>query len=622
MERVILFKDPEITEKNLSFDISRGFTVREMEPCKEDLDFDHSEPFCFICGWDFYLKNYGFLKKLKVYEESVIVLYEPDESEDLKEDNFIHDFVRSDRHEFLKRSLWGLRKRILKNIDYKKVQALNRELLSIGVALSAERNNDKLLDDILYKIRQITKADAGSLYLLEKIEDSEEQNMLFKIAHNDSNPSDFTELRMPLNTRSIAGYVAVTSSVLNIPDAYAISPDEPYSFNKNYDIATEYRSKSILTVPMLDHHENTIGVIQLINRKESFGKKLKNFSDIEKFVEPFNSEDERIVLSLASQAAVALENNILYNDIETLFEGFVAASVKAIESRDPTTSGHSSRVAAYSVETAKSINEEAAGFYADTFFTDEQLKELRYAGLLHDFGKVGVREDVLVKAKKLYPLHLELIKYRFGYIRKCMELEHLTSGNDKRYNKLIQEIENAIGVISAANEPSVSFEDAATRLAELEKYNKLTYTDPEGNKVKWLTDEEFEMLSIQKGCLNAHEREEIESHVEHSTEFLKNIPWTSTLKDLPDIARGHHERLDGSGYPDGLSADELSLQSRIMAVADIYDALTASDRPYKKALAPDVALRIIKEEADNNRLDSNVVDVFIDKRIYEIGVDK
>ena len=386
-------------------------------------------------SWSYYHRNKEQLSNSGIPDESSILIYEPGEADEIEDSRLIYQFVRSDRPDSLKRALITLRKGILRNIEYRKAQNLNKELLSIGIALSAERNNDKLLDDILFKIRQITKADAGSLYLLEKVENSDEQNMLFKIAHNDSNPSDFTEFRMSLNTQSIAGYVAVTSSILNIPDVYTISATEPYHFNNSYDVATDYLSRSMLTVPMLDHHENIIGVIQLINRKKCFDKVLENASDVDEYVEAFDNEDENIVLSLASQAAVALENNILYTEIETLFEGFVAASVKAIESRDPTTSGHSSRVSAYSVKTAEAVNAETSGCFADTHFSEDQLKELRYAGLLHDFGKVGVREAVLVKAKKLYPGQLLLIKHRMAYIKKCIELECTAAGDDNSLNE-------------------------------------------------------------------------------------------------------------------------------------------------------------------------------------------
>lgn len=619
MERMILFKTPDIPDAILSSAEQRAFEIRTLDPVVGYDKNEYSTSPGLICGWSFFKENQSLLIEFGLQTENIIIIHEPEEAGDIVSSGMVYDFVRSDRPETLEHSLDSLQKSLAIKQEYYKVYNLNKELLSIGIALSAERNNDKLLDDILSKVRQITRADAGSLYLLERIEGTEDQNLLFKIAHNDSNPSDFTEFRMPLNSKSIAGYVAVTSRILNIPDVYVIPFSEPYSFNKSYDIATDYRSCSILTVPMLDHHENTIGVIQLINRKRDYNKLLNSPADVEMYVEPFDAEDENIVLSLASQAAVSLENNILYTEIETLFEGFVAASVKAIESRDPTTSGHSSRVAIYTIETARAVNNELSGRFADVHFSDDQLKELRYAGLLHDFGKVGVREHVLVKAKKLYPEHMDLIKMRFAYIRKCIELEYIQHDDRTKLQEKLKELDEALVLLIAANEPSVSKENPIVRLGE---FNKKTYIAPDGTEAAWITDEEYEFLRIKKGCLNETERKEIESHVEYSTDFLQNIPWTSTLKGLPDIARGHHERMDGTGYPDGKSGEELSIQSRIMAVADIYDALTASDRPYKRALPVSVALKIILEEADDNHLDRDIVDLFINKKIYKFGVNK
>ena len=619
MERMLIYKTPDVPEELLSSTARKGFEIRSFEPSKEWNSDESTENPVFISSWRYFSENTASLRKFDIKRESVIVVHEPEEAEQLKADYLVFDFVRSDRPDILRHAMISLRRNLRQRSEYEKARKLNKELLSIGIALSAERNNDKLLDDILRKIRQITRADAGSLYLLEKVDESKDPFLLFKIAHNDSNPSDFTEFRMPLNTESIAGYVTVTSKVLNIPDAYAIPGTEPYKFNESYDLATDYRSKSMLTVPMLDHHENAIGAIQLINRKRSFSTILDSKEIIEETVEPFDSEDENIVLSLASQAAVALENNILYNEIETLFEGFVAASVKAIESRDPTTSGHSSRVSAYSVETARVIDKQSNGKFADVHFSDDQLKEIRYAGLLHDFGKVGVREAILVKARKLYPGNRDNLKMRFGYIRKSIELEYAGKKSKSGLAEALKEVDTALENIMAAAEPSINQENPAEVLSE---YNRRTYIAPDGSEQPWLTDGELELLSITRGNLTASERKEIESHVEHSTDFLRNIPWTSSLKGLPEIARGHHERMDGTGYPDGISAGKLSIQSRIMAVADIYDALTANDRPYKKALSPETALEIIREEADNNHLDHDIVDIFIQKKIYETGVKK
>ncbi len=296
-------------------------------------------------------------------------------------------------------------------------EAENSEILEVGIALSAERNTNQLLGSILHQLRKVACADAGTLYLLERDEASSARKMRFKFAQNDSNATDFTEFVMPLSKKTIAGYVASTGTVLNIEDAYRIPPEMEYGFHFGYDESTGYRTKSVLAVPMKDHKGDIIGTIQLINRKIDWAVKLTTPADVDKNVIPFSSEIAPVILSLASQAAVSLENNLLYGEIETLFEGFVKASVLAIESRDPTTSGHSHRVAEYTVSLAHALERAGTAAYRGVQFTDMEIKEIRYASLLHDFGKVGVREHVLVKAKKLYPDQLELLKLRLENIR-------------------------------------------------------------------------------------------------------------------------------------------------------------------------------------------------------------
>ncbi len=538
---------------------------------------------------------------------SVLIAYHDRRRTDLDDDPLVFDQLSTRRLKIFPHVIDNMYKRMMIELKADELQKINKKLLSIGVALSAERDNNILLDDILRKTREITKADAGSLYLLEIKPEDNSKWLLFKIAHNDSNPKEYSEFKMELNKKSIAGYVAETSEILNIPDVYEISGDTAYSFNRDYDIATSYRSKSMLTVPMLDHNSKIIGVIQLINRKKDFDYRLSTDKDFTDNVIPFTKENEDIVLALAGQAAVSLENNILYNEIQTLFKGFVWASVKAIESRDPTTSGHSSRVAAYSLAIAEAINQDCCGDFADIAFSEDQLKELEYAGLLHDFGKVGVSEPILIKAKKLYPGQLELLKMRFAYIKNQLMQET---------GELVwkKDIDRALITLIEANEPGVSVEELTD---ELEVYRRRTYTDVDGKVKPWITNEEYEMLLIEKGNLNELERREIESHVVHSYEFLINIPWTDAFKNLPKIARAHHERMDGSGYPDGLTGEEMPLQSMIMAVADVFDALTANDRPYKPAIPVKTALDILKEEADANHLNSDVVNIFIDKQVYK-----
>jgi HD-GYP domain-containing protein (c-di-GMP phosphodiesterase class II) len=508
----------------------------------------------------------------------------------------------------------------------------NQELLEVGIALSAERDNDKLLAYILRQGRNFARADAGTLYLLERDEASGEQKLRFKITQNDSNPRDYSEFVMPLSKKTISGYVASTGTVLNIEDAYQIPADREYGFNISYDQSSGYRSKSMLTVPMRDHKGEILGVIQLINRKTAIDCRIKVPEDADVCVIPFSHDIEPVVLSLASQAAVSLENNMLYQEIETLFEGFVKASVQAIESRDPTTSGHSNRVALYTVDLAKAVDRLDYGSYAGVRFSAENLKEIRYASLLHDFGKVGVREHVLVKAKKLYPAQMDLLKLRFGYIRKAMlygllkeRFESLSSEGsdgylrlkseyDRRETEYLAEIDRYLLNVTAANEPAVLAEEPARILEEI--HGKV-FEEQGGPAIPMLNDDEYVKLSIKKGSLDESERKEIESHVTHTFRFLSTIPWTKEMRNIPNIAYGHHEKMDGDGYPRQIHAEQIPIQTRMMTVSDIYDALTASDRPYKRAVPAQKALDILATEVKESKLDPELVRVFIEAKIWE-----
>jgi HD-GYP domain-containing protein (c-di-GMP phosphodiesterase class II) len=512
----------------------------------------------------------------------------------------------------------------------------NSELLQVGIALSAERDNNKLLDYILRQLRHVARADAGTLYLLEHDEKTGDQQLRFKITQNDSNPQDYSEFVMPLSKKTISGYVATTRTVLNIEDAYQIPSDREYGFNIGFDKSTGYRSKSMLTVPMQDHKGEILGVIQLINRKADNAQRLGTPEDAEKYAVPFSKDIEPLVLSLASQAAVSLENNLLYQEIETLFEGFVKASVQAIESRDPTTSGHSNRVAVYTVSLAKAVDRVGDGSYADVHFTAEHLKEIRYASLLHDFGKVGVREHVLVKAKKLYPQQMDILKLRMEYIQKAMlygilreRFEALSAEGKDGYLKIkpeidlreaeaIAEIDRYLQTIVTANEPSVLAEEPDRILDEI---HSKTFIEEEGKSLHFLEDDEYVKLKIKKGSLDEAERKEIESHVTHTFLFLRTIPWTKEMRNIPTIAYGHHEKLTGDGYPRGIHAPEIPIQTRMMTVSDIYDALTASDRPYKRAVPAQKALDILNAEVKESKLDPELVKVFIESKIWELKAD-
>jgi len=383
---------------------------------------------------------------------------------------------------------------------------------------------------------------------------------------------------------------------------------------------------------MKDHKDEIIGVLQLINRKRNFDAVLSTPADVEKQVVPYSKRTVELVTALAGQAAVAIENSRLYEDIEKLFEGFVLAAVHAIEQRDPTTYGHSGRVAGMTVGLAEIVDRAGDGPYRGVKFSREQVKEIRYAALLHDFGKVGVREQVLIKAKKLYPSDLGLVRHRHAFIRRTAErefwrkrAEFLESNGKQGYDGFVKDLEAAhrqelkeldrfLEIVLQANEPSIlpdgSFE-------ELKAWQKRTYLAFDGATEPFLSPDEMRYLTIRKGSLDDAERHEIESHVTHTFQFLQRIPWTRELQQIPLIAYGHHEKLDGRGYPRRIAAEGIPIQTRMMTISDIYDALTAQDRPYKRAVTTDRAIDILGHEVKEGQLDPDLFKLFIDGKVYQ-----
>src|SRR6266513_6291485 len=479
------------------------------------------------------------------------------------------------------------------------------ELTRIGVALGTERDIKTLLDLILTQSRRITQSDAGSLYLAETNE-NRDKRLRFRLAQTLSKPeAPFVEHTIPVDRGSLAGYCAVTGDPLVIDDAYFLPPDVEYTINRSFDERYGYRTKSMLVIPMKDHKDQIIGVLQLINRKRNLDATLSTPADVEQQVVPYSKRTVELVTALAGQAAVAIENSRLYEDIEKLFEGFVLAAVHAIEQRDPTTYGHSGRVAGMTVVLAEIVDHAGDGPYRDITFTREQLKEIRYAALLHDFGKVGVREQVLIKSKKLYPSDLGLVRHRHAFIRRTAErefwrrrAEFLEQNGKHNYDAFVKDLEAAheqelneldrfLEIVLQANEPTIL---PAGRFEALLQVARRTYEDPTGRPHPYLTEEEMRYLTIPKGSLDETERLEIESHVTHTYRFLQQIPWTRELQDIPMIAYGHHEKLDGKGYPRRVTGEGIPIQTRMMTISDIYDALSAADRPYNAAVAPARAL--------------------------------
>lgn len=526
------------------------------------------------------------------------------------------------------------------------------ELNQIGMALSAEHNPGKLLELILTKSREFTSSDAGSVYLVENVGNGHEQSLLFapgqhvspvppkepqeqlrfKLAQNDTVAVPFREVAININEKSVAGYVALTGEIVNIEDAYHLPLDVPYSINRKFDEDSGYRTKSILAVPIRNQKDKIIAVLQLINAKRDFSARLDSHDAVDHQVHAFSPRQQEIVQSLAGQAAVALENSQLYDSIQRLFEGFVRAAVTAIETRDPATSGHSFRVANLTVALAEAVDRADTGSYNGVHFSRDQMREIRYASLLHDFGKVGVREEVLVKAKKLYPAQLEVIKQRFGLVRRTLQNESLKlrmdfllqNGNEKflaaqkdfdaRLDDQLRMVDEYAEAIVWANEPTVLPEGNFDQLMEIAN---LQYEDLGGKKRPILSLEEVQMLSIRKGSLDEEERLQIESHVVHTLSFLQQIPWTNELRNVPEIARGHHEKLNGTGYPYKLLAPEIPVQTRMMTISDIFDALAAADRPYKKAVSIERALEILELSVDDGELDPGLFEIFLSAKIFE-----
>jgi len=486
---------------------------------------------------------------------------------------------------------------------------LIEQLLEIGTALSGSYNLSELLDLILSKSREITCSDAGSVYLVDRRD--EYPKLLFKTAQNDSRPNvSFREFAIPLTPTSLAGYVALTGESLNLPDAYYPPEGAPYELNRNFDRDIGYRTRSVLVIPMQNRNGEAIGVLQLLNRKRQSDLQLHP-ENVMEATQPYSAWEERIVRSLASQAGISIERNNLQEDIENLFETFVRTSVQS-------------------------------GILRSIRFDDRQLQEIRYAALLHDFGKIGVPEAILVKEKKLYPDRLDTVRTRFNLVRQTLHLncaqakyrylvehpQHLAEHPDsdcphcqklaeldRKLADSIEQLDEYWQILLTANEPRVLSEESLDKLNDLASY---TYLDIDGRVKPLVTDDELAQLSILRGNLTPEERAAMEAHVTHSYEFLRQLPWTKTLSRIPEIAYGHHEKLDGSGYPRGLTAEEIPIQTQILTVADIYDALTAGDRPYKHGLGVKTALHILRQEAERYKINADILAVFEQRQLYDV----
>jgi HD-GYP domain-containing protein (c-di-GMP phosphodiesterase class II) len=501
------------------------------------------------------------------------------------------------------------------------------ELIECARAIETERNIDKLLGLILEKSRFITGADAGSIYVVEG--EHSAQLLRFKLSQNDSVKFDSREFTIPISSRSMAGAAALHAKPINIVDVYDMPAGSPFGFDRSFDDKIGYRTQSVLCMPLVSRENEVIGVIQLINKKRDKEKRLYTKDDVSEQVVAFDERAQELVGTLAAQAGISLENAMLLEEIRRIFEGFVSASVEAIESRDPTTSGHSRRVADLTVGLAKAVERVETGPYREAVFTREDLREIEYASLLHDFGKIGVREQVLVKAKKLYEPEFELIRQRIEFAVRSLEVEILSrklrcfeqgvpvreiEALDTELNERRADLLEAWRAVESANEPTVL---KGGDFSKVEALAKQSYATLSGEQRPLLSPAEVISLSVTRGSLTPSEMDEIRSHVTHTYHFLSTIPWGKSFRRVPIIAGAHHERLNGTGYPNRLRAEEIPLQSKLMSVSDIFDALTASDRPYKRAVPVDKALDILGFEVRDQHLDGELVKIFCEARVWE-----
>ena len=518
-----------------------------------------------------------------------------------------------------------------------------RLLVEIGRELIVEKDQGRLLGRILDACRGITGADAGSIFLCEQGDRG--PLLRFKHAKTFSRPLAYEEFTMPRDERSIAGYVSLSGKPLNVPDVYGLDPALPYRFNSGYDRSSGYRTKSMLVVPMRGLKGEVIGVIQLINSKESpeaeseeavSGREIADSvllagpEDFERLVFPFKERYEGLMEAVANQAAIALENARMVRRLADQFESFVRASVAAVESLDPATSGHSERVARSAVALMAAVDAEKDGRYGACSFGAEERLELEYAGLLHDFGKVYIDPRIFTKAKKLFERDYDCLVWRLKYSGARAELacarrevEALRGGRGAEAEGERREAERAkaavleaLGLVRALNEPEATEGEPEERLALLLVAAPPAGLDLDGSPLPLLTEAERRDLSIRRGTLNEEERRLIQDHVRYTQAFVSRITWPPELAGVPEYCAKHHEMLDGSGYPAALKADRIPLQARMLAIADVYDALAARDRPYKKALPFETVRSIMEEEAAKGRLDEELLRLFFERECW------
>ena len=497
------------------------------------------------------------------------------------------------------------------------------KLADIGRALSGVYDLSVLLEMIVNHARDFTNADAGTLYL------KEDDTLRFKIVQNDSlgirmGGTSGEAIPFPpveLKETNVSAFVALKGISINIPDVYDTDLFD-FTGPKKFDQSTGYRSKSMLVVPMRNHENDIIGVLQLLNAKNPKTGEVIAFS----------SDYENLTESLASQAAVAVTNAQLIIDMGKLFEAFVQVMATAIDEKSPVTGGHIRRVADMTLTMAGILNEQKEGRYKDVNFTPDQLYELRIAAWMHDIGKVTTPVEIVEKARKLQTIfdRLQFVDLRMCYIMKHLETKYLyqkiqlleqgaPAGKIKQVEeestKKMEEIKEIREFIIQCNEPSEFLED--DKLERLKEISKLSWIDFSGETQNFLTEDELTNLSIRRGSITEKERKKMQDHAAVTLKMLQQIPFTKKLKNIPLYAGAHHEFINGKGYPLGLKGDEIPFEGKIMCVTDIAEALTASDRPYKKAMPLETVHRILRSMAENEELDKNLVEFFIVEEVYQ-----
>ena len=486
------------------------------------------------------------------------------------------------------------------------------QLVDIGTALSNENDLHILLSLILTLCRQAVLADAGSIYTRQRnrTDGTYGSSLIFSVSQNDSvQLGETPTFTVPIDENSIAGYVASSGKVLNIADTSEISTDVPYRTSSTFRNHFGYRSKSMLTVPLKNLNNDVVGVMQLINRKKTMFQHSPEGMVADEHIGPFSFDDEAFVLSVASLAAVSIERAQLHEDITTLFEGFLNASIASIDERDRVTSGHSRRVMGYALAFVDAAAKEPEHPFSVLAFPKARRRQFQFAALLHDIGKIGVPESILNKNQRLPQPEMNLLMARIDYIavRRIIEPESVSWDSS-------DELEEDREFLLRINKSGYINDDDIERLTLL---RDKTFVDLRGVVIPLLSEYAYESLAIRKGNLTRSERIQINSHALSTNRILSQIPWTSSLNNVPEIAAQHHEKIDGSGYPAGITGDKMFLESKILAVIDIYEALVAQDRPYKPKLDPEKALNILREEVKANHLDEEVVKFFIEKEIYK-----